>query len=232
VPQRGGMDSFAGPLTLVWGANARRSSVLHVPVVTHAASPATSHNRRREEWALGEEAKPYWRGVSLVRTQELHGAQVRYRYAAHLVVELPAWFPPDRYEHGDASVRAGFDTGPGKIAVVTVHDDAGITGTRFLGGSSEQIATQKDYAAKRRRAQRALERSRRNSNPTAYERGRARKGHPVGKKGTGVLATRLARYVAVRGQLSPVDGTIELIDIAIDLEGLDPGPGEDDADDG
>ena len=123
LAHRGGMDSFAGPLTLVWGANPRRSSVLHVPAVTHAASPATSHNRRREEWALGEEAKPYWRGVSLVRTQELHGAQVRYRYAAHLVVELPAWFPPDRYDHGDAS--AGFDTGPGKIAVVTVHDDAG-----------------------------------------------------------------------------------------------------------
>jgi hypothetical protein len=45
-----------------------------------------------------------------------------------------------------------------------------------------------------------------------------------------VLTTHLARYVAVRGQLSPVDGAIELIDIAIDLEGLDPGSDEDGAD--
>lgn len=36
-----------------------------------------------------------------------------------------------------------------------------------------------------------------------------------------VLHTRLAYAVAVRGQLSPVDGAVELIAIAIDLRGLE-----------
>jgi hypothetical protein len=39
-----------------------------------------------------------------------------------------------------------------------------------------------------------------------------------------IATTHLVPYVAVRGQLSPVDGAIELIDIDIDLHGLDPAP--------
>jgi hypothetical protein len=39
-----------------------------------------------------------------------------------------------------------------------------------------------------------------------------------------ITTTHLVPYVAVRGQLSPVDGAIELIDIDIDLHGLDPAP--------
>jgi hypothetical protein len=35
-----------------------------------------------------------------------------------------------------------------------------------------------------------------------------------------ILTTRLVPYVAIRGQLSPVDGAIELIDIDVDLQGL------------
>jgi hypothetical protein len=35
-----------------------------------------------------------------------------------------------------------------------------------------------------------------------------------------ILTTRLAPHVVVRGQLSPVDAAVELIDIEIDLIGL------------
>ena len=42
-----------------------------------------------------------------------------------------------------------------------------------------------------------------------------------------ITTMHLVPYVAVRGQLSPVDGAIELIDIDIDLHGLDPAPGAD-----
>jgi hypothetical protein len=44
-----------------------------------------------------------------------------------------------------------------------------------------------------------------------------------------VLTTRLVPYVAVRGQLSPRDGAVELIDIVLDLQWPEPGPddGED-----
>jgi hypothetical protein len=41
-----------------------------------------------------------------------------------------------------------------------------------------------------------------------------------------VLTTRLVPYVAVRGQLSPTDGAVELLDIVLDLHGPDPGPDE------
>ncbi|MGL4175608.1 MAG: hypothetical protein ACRCSN_05975 [Dermatophilaceae bacterium] len=37
-----------------------------------------------------------------------------------------------------------------------------------------------------------------------------------------ILTGRLVYAVAVRGQLSPVDGAIELVDIAIDLHGPEP----------
>jgi hypothetical protein len=39
--------------------------------------------------------------------------------------------------------------------------------------------------------------------------------------------TRLVYAAAVRGQLSPVDGAIELIAISTDLHGLDHGPDDD-----
>jgi len=35
-----------------------------------------------------------------------------------------------------------------------------------------------------------------------------------------ILTTRLVPYVLVRGQISPVDGAVELIDIEIDLAGM------------
>ena len=44
-----------------------------------------------------------------------------------------------------------------------------------------------------------------------------------------ILTTRLVPIVMVRGQLSPVDGAVELIDIEIDLLGL---PSADDSDPG
>jgi hypothetical protein len=37
-----------------------------------------------------------------------------------------------------------------------------------------------------------------------------------------ILKVRLVPYVLVRGQISPVDGAVELIDIEIDLAGLPP----------
>ena len=38
-----------------------------------------------------------------------------------------------------------------------------------------------------------------------------------------VLTTRLVPYVAIRGQLSPVDGAVELVDIVLDLAGPELG---------
>ena len=35
-----------------------------------------------------------------------------------------------------------------------------------------------------------------------------------------ILTTRLVPYVVVRGQLSPLDGAIELVDVEVDLVGL------------
>jgi hypothetical protein len=46
-----------------------------------------------------------------------------------------------------------------------------------------------------------------------------------------ILTTRLVLYVAIRGRLAR-DGAIELIDVDIDLQGLDPGPDDDQPDGG
>jgi hypothetical protein len=45
-----------------------------------------------------------------------------------------------------------------------------------------------------------------------------------------IVTTRLVPHVVVRGQISPRDGAIELVEIELDLIGL-PGPGEHDQDD-
>ena len=39
-----------------------------------------------------------------------------------------------------------------------------------------------------------------------------------------IVTTRLVFAVSVRGQLSPVDGAIELVDITLDLRGSEPYP--------
>jgi hypothetical protein len=46
-----------------------------------------------------------------------------------------------------------------------------------------------------------------------------------------VTRTRLTYAVAVRGQLSPVDGAIELIAVTIDLTGVGDDNSDDDPDD-
>jgi hypothetical protein len=46
-----------------------------------------------------------------------------------------------------------------------------------------------------------------------------------------ILRSRLVYAVAVRGQLSPIDGAVELVDIAIDLHGPEPLDPDDDRDD-
>ncbi|HYY12007.1 MAG TPA: hypothetical protein VE781_13800 [Kineosporiaceae bacterium] len=45
-----------------------------------------------------------------------------------------------------------------------------------------------------------------------------------------ILTMRLVPFVVVRGQLSPLDGAVELIDIEVDLVGLSPEPDRDDSD--
>ena len=46
-----------------------------------------------------------------------------------------------------------------------------------------------------------------------------------------ILTTRLVPHVVVRGQVSPADGGIELIDIELDLTGLLPAEEDADSDD-
>jgi hypothetical protein len=46
-----------------------------------------------------------------------------------------------------------------------------------------------------------------------------------------ILTTRLVPHAVVRGQLSPVDGAVEIADIELDLVGLLPAPDEDDGPD-
>ena len=181
----GGLGTYRGDLTLVWNANGKKSSRLCIPVKTHKSSPPSSHARLREERALGAGMEQYWRGVKLVRTQELFKGKPRYRYAIHLTVELPAWFPPGRYQSATETSGVGFDTGPGKIAFVTVAEDQGITDAGFLRPPGEEAEHRKDTAKQIRRAKRALKRSRRNTNPDSYGRGKPKKGHKAGKKAKG-----------------------------------------------
>ncbi|MCW2643579.1 MAG: hypothetical protein JWP76_5885 [Dactylosporangium sp.] len=129
------------------------------------------------------------------------GHDVRWVYELHLGVELPAWTPPDRYPAaatGGEGRRVGVDLGVSSVAVVGV-DTVGVTGALLVTASTEDRAAARDARLVARRRDRALERSRRASNPHAY--GSDKRGRPV--QGSRKPGTRLVvsnTYRTLRAQ--------------------------------
>ena len=166
-----GRWGWKGPLHLAWNARLGTSRILMVRVKTHNLSPMTSHARAREEHALGD--KTTWRTVSLVRQRIMVGHEERWSYAAHLLVELPAWRAADRYA-AIPTHTVGLDLGPGTLAAVA-NDGAGVSAALLVRGSEEDKAASKAQKLVTRWRARAIERSRRANNPEAYAPGRANK---------------------------------------------------------
>lgn len=111
-----------------------------------------------------------WRAVSLER-RVVRG---RPRYEAHLVARLTPYRTPGLYD-AVPGARVGLDLGVSSLAAVGLEDGR-VTAALLVRPSAEERARERDRALRRRRAQRALDRSRRNTNPKAF--GPDKKGRP------------------------------------------------------
>ena len=115
----------------------------------------------RESWYLGDPAS--WRQIKIVR-REIRG---RHRYEVHLLCTKPPYRDPERYARVPKGT-VGVDLGVSTMAAVGISPDNIITDALLVRPTPEEIERRRKTAQHRRRAQRALERSRRATNPDAY----------------------------------------------------------------
>ncbi len=111
-----------------------------------------------------------WRTVSLER-RVVRG---RPRYEAHLVARLAPYRAPGLYD-AVPSARVGLDLGVSSLAAVAVEDGR-VAAALLVTPTNAQREAERARALKHRRAQRALDRSRRTTNPEAF--GADAKGRP------------------------------------------------------
>lgn len=139
-----------------------------------------------------------WRTVSLER-RVVRG---RPRYEAHLVARLAPYRAPGLYDHV-AKARVGLDLGVSSLAAVAVEDGQ-VTAALLVTPTNAQCEAERTRALKRRRAQRALDRSRRATNPEAF--GPDAKGRPHrGSYLPGHRLTTSQRYRARASRLADED---------------------------
>ncbi len=145
-----------------------RERRLEIPVVV--SQPGDPDYERERHYL---DRPDTWRTVSLER-RVVRG---RPRYEAHLVARLAPYRAPGLYDHVP-SARVGLDLGVSSLAAVAVEGGR-VTAALLVTSSVEERAREKERALRRRREQRALDRSRRNTNPAAFlpdARGRAHRG--------------------------------------------------------
>jgi transposase len=148
---------------------------LAIPVVFEAEVPTA-----REAWYLDDPAT--WRRVKIVKRE----VRRHFVYEAHLLCAKDPYRDPARYRQAPDSV-VGIDLGVSTLAAVGVGANGVITDALLVRPSIEEMEQRRLAARQRRRAQRALERSRRSINPDAY--GPDRHGRPG--RGSRLPGTRL-----------------------------------------
>jgi hypothetical protein len=126
----------------------------------------------REAWYLNDPDS--WRQIKIVRRE----VRSHYIYEVHLLCTKPAYRDPARYKNAPAAT-VGVDLGVSTLAAVGIDDVGTITEALLIRATSREMEQRRQVAKRRRRTQRALERSRRSTNPEAYgsdRHGRAGKG--------------------------------------------------------
>jgi hypothetical protein len=143
-----------------------RARHLVIPVVTEGGSD------QREAWYLDDPTA--WRQIKIVRRE----VRNHFVYEAHILCAKKSYRDPLRYAKVPEGV-VGVDLGVSTLAAVGIGPDCALTDALLVRATSEELEHRRIVARKRRRTQRALERSRRATNPTAYgsdRRGRAGRG--------------------------------------------------------
>lgn len=156
---------------------------VEIPTVTSSALSA------REAWYLGDPDS--WRRVKIVRREVRH----HHIYEVHLLCAKPAYRDPARYADAPDAV-VGVDLGVSTIAAVGIGVDDIVTDVLLIRPSMAELAQRQRRSQHLRRAQRAMERSRRATNPEAYGPDRhGRKG-----RGSRLASTRLVASKAYKKQ--------------------------------
>jgi hypothetical protein len=132
-----------------------RARHLVIPVVTQGGSD------QREGWYLEDPTS--WRQVKIVRRE----VRSHFVYEAHVLCAKEPYRDPSRYGSAPDGV-VGVDLGVSSLAAVGIGPDGALTDALLVRASAQELEQRRLVARQRRRTQRALERSRRATNPDAY----------------------------------------------------------------
>jgi hypothetical protein len=164
-----------------------RARHLVIPVVTQGGTDV------REAWYLEDPTS--WRQVKIVRCE----IRNHFVYEAHVLCAKEPYRDPSRYGCAPDGI-VGVDLGVSSLAAVGIGPDGALIDALLVRATSEELEQRQLVARRRRRTQRALERSRRATNPDAYGADRyGRAGRGSRRPGTR-LATSKA-YCATRRAL-------------------------------
>lgn len=158
-----------------------RARNLVIPVRTLGGAEA-----EREAWYLSDPDS--WHQLKIVK-REVRG---HHDYEVHLLCTKAPYRDPARYAAVPDAV-VGVDLGVSTLAAVGVDGDGAVTAALLIRPTAEELELRREVARKRVRALRALERSRRATNPDAY--GLDRHGRPGrGSRRPGVRLTTSKAY--------------------------------------
>ncbi|MCY1138655.1 zinc ribbon domain-containing protein [Actinoplanes sp. Pm04-4] len=163
VKPEGGWWQYEGPLAVVFTGLPAGDLVLPVRL------PQGARRWPRLRHFLAEPS--VWHKIDLTRVQD-HRAPGGWRYYAHLMVLAPGWTSSAVAADRAAAPRdrvAGVDGNVSNLAVVSMPATAGgDVASSYVTVTAQQSTGALDAAATARRRQRALDRSRRNTNPDQY----------------------------------------------------------------
>ncbi len=156
----------------------------------HLAMPARTQiggRSARDAWYLND--PDLWHQVKIVR----RSVRSHDDYEAHLVCTRPPYRDPARYaEVPDAVV--GVDVGVSSLAAVGICPNGTVADALLVRPTVEELERRCKMAQKQRRTHRALDRSRRATNPDAYAPDR----HGRPGRGSRILGTRLSHSKSYR----------------------------------
>jgi hypothetical protein len=161
----GGWWAYTGPLAVVFSGLAEGTLVLPVRL------PAAPANQAVLDHHLADPSR--WHKIDLVRRRDPNAAG-GWRYEAHLMVLTHRYVGPTTVvRRAEAAVamqgrRAGVDVNVSNLTIASHDDGRELRITRVERTADARAAT-RTRARRDRRRQRALDRSRRASNPDQYE---------------------------------------------------------------
>ncbi|WP_203810160.1 hypothetical protein [Actinoplanes couchii] len=185
---RGWWD-YDGPLTVVFpGAGPRPDLVLPVRL------PHGPAKQSRLQHFLGR--PQVWHKIDLVRVEDPK-APGGWRYYAHLMILDHGWTSPSVREQRVAAPRdrvGGVDGNVSNLAVASMPADPTAPGglhTSMVAVDDVQRAAAEQVRLTARRRQRALDRSRRNSNPGQYELSKRQQKRATRRADAGLLVRQV-----------------------------------------